>query len=143
VKPAAALLVLLLAGCAAQSNASLNDSLAKLASVTIADLNAAAADAGAHGDVLAAACYPPLANWVMTMQEQHGAPIAAPAGAFSAFQQTRDVYKGLTAGGLAAVPPTVKLGCSALYLDAMGDVTQFVSMLALIATGRYVPPILP
>ena len=138
----AAACLLLLAGCTAQSNASLNASLAKLASVTIADLNAAAADAGQHGDVLAAVCYPPLANWVMTMQAQ--APITAPAGAFSAFQQTRDVYKGLTTGGFAAVPNSVKLGCSALYLDAMGDVTQFVGMLALIATGRFAPtPLVP
>ena len=140
----AALACLLLAGCTAQSNANLNAQMAKLAAVTIADLNAAAADAGAHGDVLAAACYPPLANWVLTMQQQHGAPVSVPVGAFSAFQQTRDVVKGLTSGGgMASIPNSVKLGCAALYLDAQGDVLGFVALLTAIATGRFVPPLVP
>ena len=128
-----------------QANTDINAALAKLASVTIADLNAAAADAQAHGDVLAVACYPALANWVMTLQQAHGGQSAVPVGAFDAFQHARDAYKGFTgaSGGLAAVPNSVKLGCSALYLDAKGDVLSFIALLTRIASGTYVPPIPP
>ena len=129
---------LLLASCTAQSNATLNSEIAKLAAVAVADLNAAAADASNHGDTLAAACYPALANWIITIQQQHG-PVVAPAGAFSAFQQTRDILKG----GMGGIPPSVKLGCAALYLDAQGDALAFVTMLAGISTGRFTPPLVP
>ena len=133
---AALLACLLLAGCSVpQSNANLNASLAKLAAVTIADLNAAAADAGSHGDVLAAACYPALANWVMTMQQQSGQP-TAPVGAFSAFQASRDILKS----GMGGIPASIKLGCGGLYLDVQGDVMSFVALLARISAGGGVLP---
>jgi hypothetical protein len=141
-------LLLLLVACTQQQqvNTDINTALAKLASVTISDLNAAAADAQAHGDVLAVACYPVLANWVISLQQQaHGQPLV-PSGAFSAFQAGRDVYKnfsGAAGGGLAAVPNSVKLGCSALYLDAKGDVLSFITLLTRIASGTFVPPLPP
>lgn len=128
--------MLLLAGCTTQSNANLNAELAKLASVAITDLNAAAADAANHGDVLAAKCYPAMVDWIITIQQQHG-PITAPAGAFSAFQQARDILKG----GMGGIPNTVKLNCAALYLDAQGDALTFVAFLAGISTGRFAPPL--
>jgi hypothetical protein len=128
---------LLLAGCNAQPNAAnLNAQLARLASVAINDLNVAAADAANHGDTLAAACYPALANWIITLQQSQG-QITAPAGAFSAFQQTRDILKS----GMPGIPPSVKLGCAALYLDAQGDVLKFVTLLASISSGQFIPPL--
>src|SRR6185437_13569753 len=138
------LAVALLAGCTAQqqqqTNTNLNNALAKLAAINIADLNAAAADAAAHNDTLAVACYPVLANWVITLQQNHGQPVV-PAGAFDAFQHARDIYKGLGGAGLAAIPNSVKLGCAALFLDAQGDVLSFINMLTRIASGTYVPPL--
>lgn len=136
----------LLAGCTAQqqqqTNTNLNNALAKLAAVSIADLNAAAADAAAHNDTLAVACYPVLANWVITLQQNHGQPVV-PMGAFDAFQHARDIYKGFSTpgGALASIPNSVKLGCSALFLDAQGDVLGFINLLTRIASGTYVPPI--
>jgi len=139
------LALLLLAGCTAQqqqTNANVNAALARLAAVSIADLNAAAADAAAHNDTLAVACYPVLANFVITLQQNPGHP-AVPAGAFDAFQRARDIYKGIGGGGLADIPNSVKLGCAALFLDAQGDVLSFINMLTRIASGTYVPPFMP
>jgi hypothetical protein len=137
------LALVLLAGCTAQqqqTNTNVDAALARLAAVSIADLNAAAADAAAHNDTLAVACYPVLANFVITLQQNHGQPVV-PAGAFDAFQHARDIYKGLNGAGMSAIPDSVKLGCAALFLDAQGDVLSFINMLTRIASGTYVPPL--
>jgi len=140
------LLALALVGCTAQqqqaSTNNIDAAFARLAAISIADLNAAAADAAEHNDTLAAACYPVLANFVITLQQNHGHPVV-PSGAFDAFQRARDIYKGVGAAGLAAIPNSVKLGCSALFLDAQGDLVSFVNLLVRIASGTYVPPIVP
>ena len=134
----------LLAGCTAQqqqqANTNLNSALAHLAATSIADLNAAAADAAAHNDQPAMACYPPLANWIITLQQNHGQPLV-PAGAFDAFQHARDIYKDFNGSLRTAIPDSVMRGCSWLFLDAQGDVLSFVNLLTRIASGTYVPPL--
>src|SRR3569833_2878140 len=107
------LALVFLAGCTAQqqmqANTNMNAALARLAATSIADLNAAAADAAAHNDQPAMACYPPLINWVMTLQQTNGQPVV-PAGAFDAFQHARDIYKDFNGSARTAIPDTVMRG---------------------------------
>ena len=97
--------------------------LAALGRFTVADLQAAQADAIAHNDVIAAACYPALIQFVSGLPAVGGTV----AGAFSAFQQARDLHKGVSAG----LPDYLRLGCAALVQDEK----QMILKLAAIGAG--------
>lgn len=117
---------LALAGCAAASGgaaAPASDPLKAISDFTLADLQAADADAVAHRDAIAHACYPALEVFVKSFPSSLGTV----KGAFSAFQSARDVGNGLQQG----VPIYLRLGCSALVMDTQ----QLLVKLAAIGAG--------
>lgn len=108
--------LLALVGCASQSPAqssapapALSDQLQKIAAFTLADLAAADADAVAHGDVIAHACYPALEKFVSGLPS----PTGTVAGAFAAFQKARDLGNQAQAG----VPSYLTIGCAPMVVD--------------------------
>lgn len=126
----ATFLLFVLAACSsaqpsstAPQPASVQDALGKISQFTVADLQAADADAVAHNDAIAHACYPPLIKFVQSLQGPNGTV----AGAFSAFQAARDIRLGVQSG----LPVDLKLGCSALVQDE----TQLLIKLGLIGAG--------
>ena len=128
---------LALSACAA--NQTNNNAVVSLTSFAITDLQAAQADAEAHGDQIAAACYPALITFVS--QLQNSAQESRPVGGFSGFQRARDAVKDTEAG----VPVYLRIGCAALAQDVTGDVAQFLGSLAsigikgaAIAAGKFV-----
>lgn len=120
-----ALLGLTLAGCTFSNPVALtqNSSLSDLAKFTVADLQAADADAVANNDAVAHACYPALEQFVQSLPTSGGTV----AGAFSAFQKTRDLANGVKAG----LPTYLKIGCAPLVMDEQ----QLINQLALIGAG--------
>ena len=115
---------LALSACAAgKAN---NNAVVGLTSSAITDLQAAQADAEAHGDQIAAACYPALITFVAQLQSS--AQQSQPVGGFSGFQRARDAVKDAEAG----VPVYLRIGCAALVQDVTGDAAQFLGSLASI-----------
>lgn len=102
------------AGGAANPPAALGQVQATLQKFTVADLQAADADAKAHHDTIAATCYEAL---IPVVQAQPSLiPSALPKGLFTAFQEGRD---GVSA--IQAVPSALKglnVACGPLVLDA-------------------------
>jgi hypothetical protein len=81
-----------------------------LSKVTAADLDAANADAAAHGDVEATTCYPVLKKYLGVFASDSATPIK---GAFSANQKKRDLLKSSKGG----VPSELKIACAAFVQD--------------------------
>lgn len=96
--------------------------LDKLADFTLNDLANADADAVAHNDQVAHMCYPALTRFVTELQGQNAGITVA--GAFGAFQRTRDLANQLNAG----LPQYLVIGCAPLIVDA----NAMVAKLALI-----------
>ena len=115
-------------------NASTTNALAQIASFTVTDLQNADADAVAHNDVIAHACYPALIQFVQS------SPLATPgttvSGAFSAFQAARDVQQSVQG---FQVPNYLKLGCAPLVMDVQQFLINLAALGAGAATG--VPPL--
>jgi hypothetical protein len=137
MKPLAIICMLALSACAAGQTK--DNAVVSLASFAISDLQAAQADAEAHGDQIATACYPALITFVTQLQSS--AQQSSPAGTFSGFQRARDAVKD-TEGG---VPVYLRIGCAALVQDVTSDVAQFLGALAsigvkgaAIAAGKFV-----
>lgn len=110
--------ILTLAACQPQSSTSSASGLAgaeqALQKFTVADLQAADADAKAHGDTIASTCYEALIPAVQS--QTANLPAALPAGLFTAFQEGRD---GIDA--IEDVPAGLKglnVACGPLVLDA-------------------------
>lgn len=126
----AAALTLALAGCAGapRQPAPINPAqvIGQLKSFTVADLQAADADAKAHGDAVASMCYEAL---VPIVGNADLLPTAPPQGGFSAFQAGRDVVKG--AQGLPQQVQQLNVPCAPLVLD----VQQTLVRLGLIGGG--------
>lgn len=102
------------AGGAAPSPATLGQVQATLQKFTVADLQAADADAKAHNDTLASTCYEALVPVIAA--QPNLIPNSVPKGVFTAFQEGRD---GVTA--IQAVPTALKglnVACGPLVLDA-------------------------
>lgn len=119
------------AGPAGQASA---DPLGDIAKFTIADLQAADADAVAHNDVLSHACYPALIKFVGELQTQ-GSNLTV-SGAFSAFQKARDLRRSVQGG----IPDYLKLGCAPLVQD---EVTLLVKLGAIGAGSSVLGPLAP
>ncbi len=103
-------------------NASPFGDISKLA---VSDLEAALADATAHQDRAAMACYPVLLGIVKSLPAE--VVPKAPAGLVSAFQQARDLSKAVQSGatsGQNALVQQVNLGCAALFNDTQGDILR-------------------
>lgn len=136
--------LMLLGGCAANAqtaasggtsspsaSATAPDPLVQLANFTITDLQAADADAVAHNDALAHACYPALIQFVQGLPNPSSLTVS---GAFSAFQKARDLKGALNAG----VPNYLLIGCGPLYAQVHGDLLRFLGGAAvapLLAPG--------
>jgi uncharacterized protein YceK len=116
-------LCIFLAGCSSVSGLSSPGSpFGDVLALTVADLEAALADATAHQDLPAMQCYPVLLGIVKNLPSQ--LPTAgAPKGVVSTFQAARDLSKKAQTFSGANDPliQAVNLGCAALYNDAKGD----------------------
>lgn len=159
MKPLFLLPILLLAACAGQTvspaatqtatttapamsaPAAPSDPLSKLAAFTVADLQAASADAKAQTppDVTAAQCWDYLAGVIPTFK----APgFNGTVGAFLVFQKTRDLANGATAANGAL--KSLNLACAPLVIDTQTVVNKLLLIGAgTAATGGALAPALP
>jgi hypothetical protein len=136
-------LLLLLIGCTAQQgqplpplDQNIQDLLANLKAVSIADLNNAEAIAVANNDTLMEPCYPALVQFVQSFAGASGTV----SGAFSAFEMTRVMRIGLSGG----LPDYLKLGCAAGVVDEAMFITRLGAMLgAASVLGPIVPVVVP
>jgi hypothetical protein len=136
-------LLLLLIGCTAQQgqplpplDQNIQDLLANLKAVSIADLNNAEAIAVANNDTLMEPCYPALVQFVQSFAGASGTV----SGAFSAFEMTRVTRIGLSGG----LPDYLKLGCAAGVVDEAMFITRLGAMLgAASVLGPIVPVVVP
>lgn len=117
----------LLAGCSSLPSISVtlpsdpNGAIQAVAAFTISDLQAADADAVAHNDTIAHACYPALIQFVAS--QQGGLGDLTVRGAFGAFQRARDLKGTIQAG----VPNYLTLGCGPLYAQVHADLLLFLA----------------
>jgi len=128
------------AGAASSAAAAPSDPLAQIATFTVADLQAASADAAAQvpPDVTARLCYDYLAGLIPTIK----APGGQTVGAFVAFQKARDLARGTSAAGgwLTAF----NIACAALATDVRLTLAKFGLIAAgTAATGGALAPALP
>ena len=136
-----------LAGCTAAQNAQvqaqvsgLNTNLTQIGTFSVADLNAAEADAVANKDTLAIPCYPALVTFVQSVQPV-GAPNLTVAGAFLLHQKARDMANSVQANsGASLIPPALKLACAAMVQD---DATFVAALAALRGGAAGLGPIAP
>jgi hypothetical protein len=120
-----ALVALFLTGCS--GTVLTNGPFGDLSKLTATDIQAALADATAHGDKAAMQCYPVLLGVLADLQAKSAAPVNV-AGVVSAFQAARDLAKTVqsNAGGNELVQ-AVNLGCAALFNDAQGDILRLAA----------------
>lgn len=101
-----------------------SSALQRLATFTVTDLQAADADAVANKDDIAHACYPALAQFILSLPSSNAQTTVV--GAFSAFQKLRDLRNVAVAG----VPVYVTMGCGPLYAQVHGDLLSFLALVA-------------
>ncbi len=123
--------------------------LSKLANATT-DLQAAAADATAHNDPVAAQCWNGLIPVVAEIKAILNPPAAAPTpltpaiGVFSSFQQLRDVKTAVNAevrnllalnasGQLAKIRQEINLACGALFVDVNASIVDPLGLASGVA----------
>lgn len=115
--------VSLLPSAAATAPAAPADPLAKLAAFTLADLQAASADAKAQTppDTTASQCYDYLIQVIPTIQLPG---VGSTVGAFVAFQKLRDLNAGLS--GQKAGLKAMNLACAPLVIDTQTTVNKLL-----------------
>jgi hypothetical protein len=146
-KTAPLLLALVLAGVLGACQAALpsgqaattdpvSATILKLGAVALPDLQAAAADAKAHNDLIAAQCWSGLVPIAQQLQAQAAAQASTaapqkPLGVVSAFQDARDAKAGvnqlmLALGSvqLAQLRQAVDLACGPLVVDAQAGIAD-------------------
>lgn len=97
---------------------------ANLASLTVADLQAADVDAKAHGDAVASMCY----EAVIPMIQVANSPVA-PVGAVSAFQDLRDGVA--TSSGAQALLKQLEVPCGPLAVDVNLSLVDLIAKFAV------------
>jgi peptidoglycan hydrolase-like protein with peptidoglycan-binding domain len=115
--------------------------LAKLQAFTLADLQAANADALAQSppDVTSSQCYTYLIAFLPTIQ---GASGTKTVGAIMAFQKARDLVNGVQGSGASL--KKLNLACAPLVIDVQTTVNQLALQLGGAAAGASVGlPTLP
>lgn len=119
-------ILLLLTGCVRSLTVGTNQdgTPESLAQFTMADLQAADADAVLNHDDIAHQCYPALEQFVSSLPSSNAQTTVI--GAFTAFQKARDV-RNVVAGG---VPQYLTIGCGPLYAQVHGDLLAFLSLVA-------------
>jgi hypothetical protein len=111
-----------------------------LAAFTVADLQAASADAKAQvpPDITAAQCYDFLAQVVPTIA---GPASGQTVGAFVAFQHARDLANGATA--INGTLKSLNLACAPLVIDTQTTINKLIILGAGIgATGGALAPVI-
>ena len=96
------------------------DPLVQFANFTVADLNAAQADAVVNKDTISMACYPALVQFIQSLPSSNAGTTVV--GAFSAFQKARDL-RNVAVGG---IPTYLTMGCGPLYAQVHGDLLTFL-----------------
>jgi Prokaryotic membrane lipoprotein lipid attachment site len=130
-----------LPGASAAGPSGPTDPLAQLAAFTLADLQAADADAKAQTppDVTASQCYDFLIAVIPTIQLPNGAQTV---GAVMAFQRLRDINNGIGASG--GIMKSLNLACAPLVIDTQTTVNRLVAIGGGVAAGASVGlPLLP
>lgn len=89
-------------------------SLAQLVNYTVADLQAASADAKAHNDVIAQQCYDGLVPLVQGLPSQLP---TVPVGVVSSFQAAWELVRAAQFGMQSPVGQAFVLACGPLILD--------------------------
>jgi hypothetical protein len=119
----------------------------KLATMAVPDLQAAAADATAHGDVVANQCYIGLIPVVQQIQSQVStalpltSTVAAPIGLATKFQDVRDAKAAVNALPAALLNPSqlaglrvqINLACGALVVDTQASIADPLGLISGIA----------
>lgn len=95
-------------------------SIKNIENFTVADLQAADADAVTNGDNIAHTCYPALIQFVQGLPSHD--PNTTVKGAFYAFQRGRDLRNVVARG----IPDYVTIGCGPLYAQVHGDLLKFL-----------------
>lgn len=139
--------VLALAGCASgpfevtlpshPEPQTLGEALANLKADAVIDLDAALVIANAHGDVIAAACWPALKRF-LTEQTGTATPTADQVrGVFSAWEKARVERIALEgkAGQGVKLPDYLKLGCAALVQDERLFALRLAAMIGGASVG--------
>lgn len=109
----------------------INDSVQKLGSFTIIDLQNADAIAVKAGDSLAHACFPTLIAFVQGIQAStNGAAGNTVSGAFSAFEAARTAASGGAALVSAADVKMLETACGPLIVDVQQTPARFMANLA-------------
>lgn len=103
------------------STDSVQSDVQAISQFTVADLQAADADAVATNDVLAHQCYPTLIKFIQSLPSSTSSTTVV--GAFSAFQKARDL-RNVAAGG---IPDYLLVGCGPLYAQVHGDLLTFLA----------------
>jgi hypothetical protein len=113
----------------------------KIQTWTVQDLQAALADATAHGDTVAMTCYPALITLVQNATTTGALPNATPKGGFSTFQAARDL-----ANAAEGVPGTLKglnVPCGPMALDAEQTIAQIALQVGGPAAVAVIAPKFP
>lgn len=116
---------------------SLAEALANLRADAVLDLDAALVIANAHGDVIAAACWPALKQF-FTEQTGTGTPtVDQVRGVFSAWEKARVERIALEgkAGTGVKLPDYLKLGCAALVQDERLFALRLAALIAGASVG--------
>lgn len=115
------------------------DPLSQLATFTIADLQAADADAVANGDAIAHACYPALIAFIQSLPNANSGTTVS--GAFSAFQKARDFRNRVNQG----VPTSLLMGCGPLVTQVRGDILVLLGRLGVggVTGAAVLGPLVP
>lgn len=144
---------LLLTGCAALPQAGVQNQIetviTKLATAAVPDLQNAAADANAHGDVVAAQCWSGLIPVTATIQALVNPKVApamtAPTSCstnclFSNIQIIRDAKTEVSAivalrnsGKLASIRQSINLACGALWVDMRAGIADPLGLVSGVA----------
>ena len=114
------------------------DFLTALGKFTIADLQAASADAKAHNDPEFAMCWDGLIPIVAGLQVQGGGVppgLTLPKGAASFVQAIRDILQGGGAVGTPLILKQVNMACGAAYVSARHDIIKVVVAVTAAASG--------
>lgn len=109
-------------------------SVKSIAEFTVSDLQGADADAVAHNDLIAHACYPALEQFVSSQQAATGSlttPLTV-TGAFSVFQRGRDTVKLVHSTLSGGIPQYLVIGCAPLVQDVINDQATFLATIAQI-----------
>ena len=120
-------LVLLLAGCSSNGVSNFGELRGRLGQLVISDLDAATANAEAHGDTIAATCYQAIKAYIGEPAETPAAETPDKTGIITLYQKARNLNQAQK----QEPPDELKMACSALIVDSQ----QFVAKIGAMAAS--------